>query len=49
MRPFADSLAFAAVHAMNEITLHRGASPHLIYLDAHVNGEFLTEVVVSDG
>jgi len=33
---------------MNEITLHRGASPHLIYLDAEVNGEHLTEVV-ADG
>ncbi|KDE06556.1 hypothetical protein MVLG_03203 [Microbotryum lychnidis-dioicae p1A1 Lamole] len=38
----------AHIHAMNEITLHRGASPHLIYVDAQVYGAHLTEVV-ADG
>ncbi|SCZ97388.1 BZ3500_MvSof-1268-A1-R1_Chr4-2g07181 [Microbotryum saponariae] len=38
----------AHIHAMNEITLHRGASPHLIYVDAQVDGAHLTEVV-ADG
>lgn len=31
---------------MNEITLHRGASSHLIYVNASVDGALLTEVVV---
>ncbi|SCV69253.1 BQ2448_2273 [Microbotryum intermedium] len=38
----------AHIHAMNEVTLHRGASPHLIYVDAQVDGSHLTEVV-ADG
>lgn len=32
---------------MNEIALHRGASPHLIILEASVDNQPLTEVVVS--
>jgi hypothetical protein len=32
---------------MNEVTLHRGRSPHLNTIDAYVNGQHLTEAVVS--
>lgn len=31
---------------MNEVTLHRGRSPHLNIIDAYVNGQHLTEAVV---
>jgi hypothetical protein len=31
---------------MNEITLHRGRSPHLNIIDAYVDGQYLTEAVV---
>ena len=34
---------------MNEVTLHRGRSPHLNIIDAYVDGQHLTEAVVSDG
>lgn len=37
----------STIHAMNEVTLHRGNSPHLIRIDTKVDGEHLTEVVVS--
>lgn len=36
-----------AVHAMNEVTLHRGASPHLIKIMTSIDNQELTEVVVS--
>ena len=32
---------------MNEVALHRGASPHLNTIDAFVDGQHLTEAVVS--
>lgn len=34
---------------MNEVTLHRGRSPHLTMIDAYVDGQHLTESVVSAG
>lgn len=36
------------VHAMNEITLHRGSNPNLISLDIYVDNEFLT-TTTADG
>jgi NADH kinase len=33
---------------MNEIALHRGASPHLNTIDIFVDGQHLTEAVVSN-
>lgn len=33
---------------MNEIALHRGASPHLNTIDIFVDGQHLTEAVVGD-
>ncbi|EGV59980.1 ATP-NAD kinase [Yamadazyma tenuis ATCC 10573] len=36
------------VHAMNEITLHRGSNPNLISLDVYVDGECLTSTT-ADG
>ena len=35
-------------HAMNEVLLYRGANPHLIHIQIHINGRFLTEAV-ADG
>ena len=35
------------IHLMNEVALHRGASPHLTIIDAFVNGQHLTEAIVS--
>jgi NADH kinase len=35
-------------HALNEISIHRGADPHLAIVDVIVNGRFLTEAV-ADG
>jgi len=32
---------------MNEIALHRGSSPHLNTIDIFVDGQHLTEAVVS--
>jgi NADH kinase len=32
---------------MNEVTLHRGRSPHLNRIDAYVDDTHLTEAVVS--
>jgi hypothetical protein len=32
---------------MNEVALHRGSSPHLNTIDAFVDGQHLTEAVVS--
>ena len=37
-----------AVHAMNEVIIHRGKSPHLAVIDVFIGGRFLTEVV-ADG
>lgn len=31
---------------MNEVALHRGQSPHLVTIDAFVDGQHLTESVV---
>jgi len=33
---------------MNEIALHRGSSPHLNTIDIFVDGQHLTEAVVSN-
>jgi NAD kinase len=32
---------------MNEVTIHRGPSSHLIYMNVGVDGQHLTEAVVS--
>lgn len=40
--------ANTAWQVMNEVTLHRGRSPHLNIIDAYVDGQHLTEAV-SDG
>jgi NADH kinase len=32
---------------MNEVSIHRGRYPHLSVVDAYVDGEHLTEAVVS--
>ena len=36
------------IHAMNELIIHRGASPHLAIVDVLINDRFLTEAV-ADG
>ncbi|KAL1959025.1 hypothetical protein VTO42DRAFT_3266 [Malbranchea cinnamomea] len=36
------------VHAMNEVTIHRGKQPHLAVIEVYVGGRFLTEAV-ADG
>jgi NADH kinase len=36
------------VYAMNEVVMHRGASPHLTIIDIFVDGQFLTEAM-ADG
>jgi len=33
-------------HAMNEVILHRGRSPHLTMLNIFIDGVFLTEAIV---
>ncbi|KAL6704551.1 NADH kinase pos5 [Coniothyrium glycines] len=35
-------------YALNEVTLHRGSSPHLKIIDVYINNHFLTEAV-ADG
>jgi NADH kinase len=35
-------------YALNEVTLHRGSSPHLKIIDVYINNRFLTEAV-ADG
>jgi NADH kinase len=35
-------------YALNEVTLHRGSSPHLKVIDVYINNRFLTEAV-ADG
>ncbi|GMM37675.1 NADH kinase [Saccharomycopsis crataegensis] len=37
-----DGTCTAKVHAMNDIILHRGSTPHLATLDVYVDGQFLT-------
>ena len=34
------------IHAMNEVILHRGKSPHLTLLNISIDGVFLTEAIV---
>jgi len=34
------------IHAMNEVVLHRGKSPHLTLLNVSIDGVFLTEAIV---
>ncbi|KAL8948059.1 MAG: hypothetical protein Q9222_005726 [Ikaeria aurantiellina] len=36
------------IHAMNEIIIHRGATPHLAHISIFIGGRFLTEAV-ADG
>ena len=36
------------VYAMNEVTIHRGAAPHLAIIEVFIGGRFLTEAV-ADG
>ncbi|KAL8720712.1 MAG: hypothetical protein Q9225_002478 [Loekoesia sp. 1 TL-2023] len=36
------------IHAMNEIIIHRGATPHLAHIAIYIGGRFLTEAV-ADG
>ncbi|KAL8649103.1 MAG: hypothetical protein Q9210_004597 [Variospora velana] len=36
------------IHAMNEIIIHRGATPHLVHIAIFIGGRFLTEAV-ADG
>jgi NADH kinase len=36
------------VYAMNEVTLHRGAAPHLCMIDVSIGGRFLTSAI-ADG
>ncbi|KAL8935857.1 MAG: hypothetical protein Q9216_005221 [Gyalolechia sp. 2 TL-2023] len=38
----------ATTHAMNEIIIHRGATPHLAHIAIYIGGRFLTEAV-ADG
>ncbi|KAJ4989441.1 mitochondrial nadh kinase, partial [Stagonosporopsis vannaccii] len=38
----------ADTYALNEVTLHRGSSPHLKIIDVYINNRFLTEAV-ADG
>jgi len=33
-------------HAMNEVNIHRGKSPHMAIVEVFVDGRFLTEAVV---
>lgn len=33
-------------HAMNEVIIHRGMSPHMAILNVFVDNRFLTEAVV---
>ncbi|KAH9884267.1 ATP-NAD kinase [Xylariomycetidae sp. FL2044] len=37
-----------AIHAINELVIHRGPNPHLAIIDVYVNNHFLTEAV-ADG
>ena len=43
-----DGFIDADLHAMNDVIIHRGASPHLAHISVSVGGRFLTEAV-ADG
>lgn len=43
-----DCSNLATVHAMNDIFLHRGNAPHLLYLDVFIDGKYLTRTT-ADG
>lgn len=43
-----DTAAEGDVYAMNEVTMHRGAAPHLAIIEVSIGGRFLTEAV-ADG
>ena len=43
-----DARQSTAIHALNEVHIHRGADPHLTVVDVLVNKRFLTEAV-ADG
>lgn len=44
----ADQHSSQLVHALNDLTIHRGSSPHLTQLDIAVNGKHVT-TAISDG
>ncbi|KAL8769897.1 MAG: hypothetical protein Q9194_005319, partial [Teloschistes cf. exilis] len=44
----ADFSSSNTIHAMNELIIHRGATPHLAHIAIHINDRFLTEAV-ADG
>ncbi|KAI4197109.1 MAG: hypothetical protein LQ350_006123 [Teloschistes chrysophthalmus] len=44
----AESSSSDTIHAMNELVIHRGATPHLAHIAIHINNRFLTEAV-ADG
>ncbi|RMZ70982.1 hypothetical protein GMOD_00008657 [Pyrenophora seminiperda CCB06] len=46
--PEADKSTAGDTYALNEVTLHRGSSPHLKIIDVYINHRFLTEAV-ADG
>ena len=46
--PVAGGVQGGDVYAMNEVTMHRGAAPHLTIIEISIGGRFLTEGV-SDG
>lgn len=39
--------SIAETHLMNEVTLHRGRQPHMTTIDSFVNGNHLTQAIVS--
>ncbi|KAI4241678.1 MAG: hypothetical protein LQ352_007404 [Teloschistes flavicans] len=39
----ADLSSSDTIHAMNELIIHRGATPHLAHIAIHINNRFLTE------
>lgn len=45
---YSDNRPARAAHAMNELTIHRGASPHLAHISIYIKNRLLTECV-SDG
>lgn len=46
--PKTDKQLISVTHAMNDISIHRGADPHLTHLDIYANGQFVTRGI-SDG
>ena len=46
IQDFTTSQDSSIIHAMNEVILHRGRSPHLTKLNISIDGVFLTEAIV---